>query len=70
MPDITNKKTKHHRDDLTGEHKVSDIGQIILAVLFTATWIADSFFLKYSTFLNEHIPLYIQLPLGVALLII
>jgi len=70
VPDITNKKTKHYRDDLTGEHKVSDIGQIILAVLFTATWIADSFFLKYSTFLNEHIPLYIQLPLGVALLII
>ena len=33
----TQKKTHHHRDDLTGEHKVSDTGQIVLACLCAAT---------------------------------
>jgi protein-S-isoprenylcysteine O-methyltransferase Ste14 len=57
-----------HRTDLTGEHAVSDIGQLVLACLFAATWIADSFFLKYTTFLNDHVSLAIRIPLAVVLL--
>jgi protein-S-isoprenylcysteine O-methyltransferase Ste14 len=62
------RKAFQHRTDLTGEHAVSDIGQLVLACLLAATWIADSFFLKYTTFLNDHVPLAVRIPLAVALL--
>ena len=47
------KKAQQQRDDLTGEHTFGDTGQTILACLFAATWIADTFFLKYTAFLNR-----------------
>jgi protein-S-isoprenylcysteine O-methyltransferase Ste14 len=46
----TYRQEQKRRDDLTGEHAVGDAGQMILAFLFTVTWIFDSFFLKYTTF--------------------
>jgi protein-S-isoprenylcysteine O-methyltransferase Ste14 len=52
------------RDDLTGEHALSDIGQIVFACLFAMAWIADTFFLKYGTFLNGHVPLAVRSPLA------
>jgi protein-S-isoprenylcysteine O-methyltransferase Ste14 len=36
-------------------------------VLFAATWISDTFFLRATTFLNEYVPLGIRIPLGVVL---
>jgi len=45
----------------TGEHPFGDAGQLILLVLFLILWIADSFFLRKSTFLSDDIPLYIRL---------
>ncbi|MHA2358141.1 MAG: methyltransferase family protein [Candidatus Heimdallarchaeaceae archaeon] len=36
-------KAHEHRDDLAGEHRFSDIGQIILLICFLALWILDSF---------------------------
>ena len=64
--------TKHHkeRDDLSGEHLISDAGQAIFACLFAAVWILDTFFLKYTTFLNGYVPFGLRLPFGVALLVI
>lgn len=62
------KKTHHQRGDLTGEHTAGDAGQIVLACLFAATWIADTFFLKLTTFLNQYVPLYARIPSGVVLL--
>ena len=56
------------RDDLTGEHKVGDAGQLILACLFSAIWIADSFFLHYTTFLNSYVPLIVRTALGLVFL--
>src|SRR4030042_195968 len=47
----TDKKLEEPRDHLTGEHHIGDAGQAILAILFMAVWITDSFF-EYSTFLN------------------
>jgi protein-S-isoprenylcysteine O-methyltransferase Ste14 len=66
----TRKKVHQQRDDLTGEHTVSDAGQIVLACLFAATWIADSFFFKYTTFLNQYVPLGARIPFGVVLLVL
>ena len=58
------------RDDLTGEHTVGDAGQILLACLFMATWIADTFFFNYTTFLNQYMPLGVRIPSGVVLLVL
>jgi len=63
------KKAHKHREDLTGEHPLGDAGQVLLACLFAATWIADTFFLKYTTLLNGYIPLGVRAPLAVLLLI-
>lgn len=64
------KKAHHQRDDLAGEHVVGDAGQFILACLFAVTWIADTFFLKYTTFLNQYVPPVVRIPSGVALLVL
>ena len=58
------------RDDLIGEHALGDAGQAILAILFGAIWITDSFFLQRTTFLNPWVPKFIRIPLGVATLIL
>ncbi len=67
---LTQNKAQQQRSDLTGEHAVGDAGQIVLACLFAATWIADTFFFKYMTFLNQYVLLGIRIPLGVVLLIL
>jgi protein-S-isoprenylcysteine O-methyltransferase Ste14 len=57
-----------HRDHLTGEHAFGDAGQLALALLFGATWIADTFFLRITTGLGRHVPLGIRLLLAIVLL--
>jgi len=64
----TKKKSHHDREDLTGEHALGDAGQIVLAILFIVTWLADTFFFRYSTFLNDVVPNSIRIPLGVIVL--
>jgi protein-S-isoprenylcysteine O-methyltransferase Ste14 len=61
-------KGNKQRGDLTGEHKLSDAGQITIACLFTVVWMTDSFFFKYSTDLNNHVHLGIRIPLAIVLL--
>lgn len=51
-----------------GEHPFGDAGQLIFLGLFLTVWVADSFFLRFSTFLSSYVPLYIRLLiLGIAL---
>ena len=57
------------RDDLTGEHKLGDIGQVVAALIFIVVWILDVFLLRWTTFLDDLIPLWIRIPVGVLLLI-
>ncbi len=64
------REAHQHRDDLVGEHAVGDAGQLVLACLFAATWLADTFFFKYTTFLNQYVPLGARIPSGVVLLIL
>ena len=61
----TKLKKHHDRDDLVGEHKYGDLGQLILFFVFIAVWITDSFILNISTWLAQYIPLYFRL--GIAL---
>jgi protein-S-isoprenylcysteine O-methyltransferase Ste14 len=65
-----NKKEHKDRPDLAGEHKLSDLYQIILLIVFLAVWITDSFLFHYSDFPLKYIPLYVRLPLGIITLII
>jgi protein-S-isoprenylcysteine O-methyltransferase Ste14 len=58
-----------HRDNLAGEHRISDIGQLTIYCLFMALWISDMIW-EYSNFLNEYIPAMIRLPIGILLLIV
>ena len=44
-----------------GEHPFGDAGQLIFLFLFLVAWVVDSFLLCKSTFLSEHVPLYIRL---------
>jgi protein-S-isoprenylcysteine O-methyltransferase Ste14 len=72
--DMTRKQTyrerQKERNDLSGEHTVGDTGQILLACLFSAMWIPDTFFFKYTTFLNSYIPLGFRISFGVVLLVV
>lgn len=51
---------RHHRpgseQGLLAEHPWADAGQIVLAILFLVVWIADLFFLQYTTFINAQVP--------------
>lgn len=60
--EITGHKRKgySHRHDLAGEHRLSDIGQLIFLVSFLILWILDSFVFRFSTFLSSYIPNYIR----------
>ena len=56
------------RDDLAGEHALTDIGQLVLAVFFFAAWIIDSAFFEWTTFLNPHVPTVVRVPVAGILL--
>lgn len=58
------------REDLTGESLLSDIGQIVFAIIFAGVWISDTFFFRYSTFSNEYFLPVVRVPLGIILLVI
>jgi protein-S-isoprenylcysteine O-methyltransferase Ste14 len=60
----------HRRDDLTGEHGWGDAGQILFALLFFGVWITDSFFLRYTTHLNEVVSPLVRKPIGLMVLCI
>jgi len=68
MPSKAQKKVGatwlHHRDDLTGEHAWGDAGQAICALLFFGVWITDSFFLRYTTQVNEVVSPWVRRPIG------
>ena len=53
------------REDLVGEHTLGDAGQIILACLFAIVWIADTFFLHHTTFLNRYLPWPVRIGGGI-----
>jgi protein-S-isoprenylcysteine O-methyltransferase Ste14 len=64
------KKIHGDRKDLAGEHKKGDAGQLILAIIFLAVWLADSFLFELTTFLNEIVPDTIRLIAGIIVMIL
>lgn len=62
-------KRHKNRKDLAGEKVFADLGQIIFLAIFLVVWIIDSFFLKYSTRFSEYAPVYIRIPLAIAIFV-
>jgi len=58
------------RNDLAGEYKYGDAGQLMIACSFAIIWISDTFIFGYTTFLNQIVPNTIRLPLGIIFLLI
>ncbi len=54
------RKTHEHREDLAGEHKLGDTGQIILLVVFIIGLLVDKFVLHFSLPLVQFIPFYLR----------
>ena len=52
------RKAFEDREDLAGEHSISDIGQIILLILFISGMLVDWVILHFSGFLTQIIPIY------------
>lgn len=52
------RKAFKQREDLAGEHSTSDIGQILLLILFISGLLVDRFILHFSDFLTQIIPIY------------
>jgi protein-S-isoprenylcysteine O-methyltransferase Ste14 len=57
------------RDDLAGEHRLGDLGQIGLLAIFLAVWIYDSFFTQVSIFWAEDISLAVRAPIAGILIV-
>jgi len=49
-------KRHEEREDLAGEHKLGDLGQLIFLFLFLVIWIGDSFFLKLTMQCADYAP--------------
>jgi protein-S-isoprenylcysteine O-methyltransferase Ste14 len=62
-------KRHSNREDLAGEYKYGDLGQIVLFVLLLLIWIPDSFLLHYTTELAKYVPLYVRIPVTVLLIV-
>jgi len=69
MTDSGDRQGRHDsREDLAGEHALADIGQLVLAAFFFVTWIVDSAFFEWTTFLNVHVAAVVRVPIAGILL--
>lgn len=57
-------KMYEHREDLAGEHLISDIGQIILLIIFITGVLVDKLILHFSVFSAEGFPFYLRILLA------
>jgi len=58
-----------NRNELAGEHRYTDTGQLVLFAVFLIVWITDSFLIPHSVFLAVHVPVSIRLAIGILTLI-
>lgn len=58
------------RQDLVGEHRFGDAGQLILLIVFLVVWTADSFIFRYSTFAAQYVSWLIRIPVAIIILIV
>lgn len=64
------RKPHEGRDDLVGEHKIGDAGQVILFFIFFIVWIIDCFIYEFSEILFQNVSLFIRLPVAILIFIL
>jgi len=64
------RKLHDDRDDLIGEHKIGDAGQMVLFFIFFIVWIVDCFIYEFSIIFFQNVPLLVLLPISILLLVI
>ena len=64
------RKPHEGREDLTGEHKIGDAGQVILFILFFIVWIVDCFFYEFSEILFQNLSLFLRLPMAIIVFVL
>ena len=69
-PRIFRREHHRNREDLAGEHQWGDAGQIIALIIFLMVWILDSFLYRFSTFIADHLALYIRVILAAVVFVI
>jgi protein-S-isoprenylcysteine O-methyltransferase Ste14 len=64
-------KVKKHgeRPDLTGEHPLGDLGQLILLIAFLGLWAVDTFFIQFQKSSFVDIPVWLYTTVGVIFLL-
>ena len=63
-------KPHEGREDLTGEHKIGDAGQVILFILFFIVWIVDCFFYEFSEILFQNLSLFLRMPIAIIVFVL
>ena len=64
----SHKRHNHeHREDLAGEYRQGDTGQVILLIIFIIGMISDSFLLKLSNSWHENFPWYFRIVVFISL---
>jgi len=69
MDNTVNVKKHKGRNDLVGEYKWGDLGQVILLVIFLPLWIMDSFVFQYSVLPGNYFPVLLRIILSVIILL-
>ena len=69
-PRIISHSDHEGRRDLAGEHRLTDVGQLVGVLLFLGVWALDSFLLDFSMFLSSVVAWYVRLAVGAPLLIL
>ena len=64
------RKLHDDRDDLIGEHKIGDAGQMVLFLLFFITWIIDCFIYEFSIILFQNVSFFFLLPASIIVLVV
>jgi len=62
--------SSHRHEHLTGEKPGNHRNQMILMIVFLAVWSIDSFLLRITTFLFNMTLIWLNVPIGVAILIV
>ena len=63
------RKLHDDRDDLVGEHKFGDAGQVILFLIFFSVWFVDCFFYDISPKYFQNISVYVRVSIAVIVFI-
>jgi protein-S-isoprenylcysteine O-methyltransferase Ste14 len=64
------RKLHDDREDLIGEHKIGDAGQLVIFFIFFIVWIVDCFIYQFSIIMFQNIPWGFTVPMAIIVFVI